>query len=202
MGAAKRPEATSDPVRAGATYLPGAGAGPTLVKRSWPPSPAQFPLRTLGFGDGWREGDRDRRRRGSSQVQSLLLQVSPSAPLAEFARDGEGQGRSRRRGGILNVGVGVRNSSRLPPPLGRYSSPLPTAQASWARAQPDQLERIWAKEERGAPEPSLLSSAALTDWLCVPGAQLQPLQTPSETQGIRSAATQSGVGGWLGEFPG
>lgn len=32
--------------------------------------------------------------------------------------------------------------------------PLPTTQASWARAQPDQLERIWAKEERGAPAPS------------------------------------------------
>ena len=33
-------------------------------------------------------------------------------------------------------------------------SPLPTSQASRAAAQPDQLERIWAKEERGALEPS------------------------------------------------
>lgn len=75
-------------------------------------------------------------------------------------------------------------------------SPYPPPRPPGPRAQPDQLERIWAKEERGAPErpPPPSPCAALPDWLCVPGAQLQSFRTPSEPQGTRSAATQGGKG--------
>lgn len=69
-----------------------------------------------------------------------------------------GQGRSHRRGGIFGrCGGRVRkNNSRLPLPLGdAFAQPI--IQTSRARAQHAQLERIWAKEEKGAPNPSLAS---------------------------------------------
>lgn len=46
------------------------------------------------------------------------------------------------------------------------------------------------RREKGIPAPSPASLRALPDWLCVPGAQLQSLQTLSETQGSQSAATR------------
>lgn len=187
-------------MRAGATYLPGAGAGPTLVRRSWPPVPGPVPLTHTGLWRwvaGGRPGIEGDVALPKSKVS--LLQVSPSAPLAEFARDGErGQGRSRRRGGIFGTwGGGVRrNSSRLPPPLGRYFPPYPPPKPPGPGPSLTSWSGFGRRRKEGPRSPPQLSSAALPDWLCVPGAQLQPLQTPSETQGIRSAATQSGVGGW------
>lgn len=191
-GAAKGPEATSDP---------SCGRGPG---RPWlsDPGPLPGPV-TLTHTRLWRwvAGGRPGREGDVALPESKvsLLQVSPSAPLAEFARDGErGQGRSRRRGGIFGTwGGGVRrNSSRLPTRLGRCFSPYPPPKPPGPGPSLTSWSGFGRRRKEGPRRPPQLSSAALPDWLCVPGAQLQPLQTPSETQGIRSAATQSGVGGW------
>ncbi|XP_043291507.1 collagen alpha-1(I) chain-like [Cervus canadensis] len=185
-------------------------AGPSIVPRSKsaPPSPwrdseararpafspGDSARRWVARGRPGREGDV-----ALPKSRVSLLQVSPSAPLAEFARDGErGQGRSRRRGGIFGTwGGGVRgNSSRLPPPLGRCFPPYPPLKPPGPRPSLTSWSGFGRRRKEGPWSPPQLSSAALPDWLCVPGAQLQSLQTPSETQGIRSAATQRGVAGW------
>lgn len=84
--AARGPEATSDAVCGrGPLYLPGAGAGPTLAKRSrHPPSPHW----ALGMGGG--EGELGENRDVVLPKSKVSLpQVSPPAPQAEFARHGE-----------------------------------------------------------------------------------------------------------------
>lgn len=84
----------------------------------------------------------------------------------------------------------------MPPPLGRCFPPYPPLKPPGPRPSLTSWSGFGRRRKEGPWSPPQLSSAALPDWLCVPGAQLQSLQTPSETQGIRSAATQRGVAGW------
>lgn len=168
------------------------GAGwraPSRPRRSH----ARTPLRARGPGGGGvgRPGS------GSPQVQvsrPSFRRLSPEHKCQGWGPEA-GPEPPTWRGCRSWGGSERKHDSPTASPTWQMLSPQPTLQASRARAQPGQLERIWAKEEKGLPPPPQLPSVALPDWLCVPRAQLRSLQTPSEPQVRGRAATRSGRGG-------
>lgn len=135
---------------------------PTLAERSSRPR-SRHEASEEGVGENCRE-----RRRGFSQVRSL---PPPGFIARAPSRVCKGWGRGPADVERFSEGRTIRYCL----PRLDDAFPQPTIQASRARAQPDQLERIWVKEEKGAPILAQLPSAALPDWLCVSGAQLQSL---------------------------
>ena len=87
-----------------------------------------------------------------------------------------------------------KHDAGLPPPLGRRFPPTHHPGLLGQGPSLTSWSGFGRRRKEGPRSPPQSPCAALPDWLCVPGAQLQSLWTPSEPQGSRSAATQGGKG--------